>query len=99
MVCFICRDLEQAFKARLSEYIAARSSAYFRVSRKLAALKNVDMERAKNDLEEHQLVCVSAVNKSTLLPLRNVSALLPLWDVSALLPLRGVSTSLRQVAA
>ena len=60
MVCFICRDLEQAFKARLSEYIAARSSAYFRVSRKLAALKNVDMERAKNDLEEHQLVCVSA---------------------------------------
>jgi hypothetical protein len=68
----------------------AHSSAYFRVSRKLAALKNVDMERAKNDLEEHQLVCVSVVNKSTLLPLR---------DVSALLPLRGVSTSLRQVAA
>jgi hypothetical protein len=29
------------------------------VSTELAAHRNVDMERAKNDLEEHQFVCVS----------------------------------------
>jgi hypothetical protein len=43
-----------------SEYIAARSAAYYRVSTKLAAYKNVEMERAKSDFEEHQLVCFSA---------------------------------------
>jgi hypothetical protein len=30
------------------------------VSTEFAAQKNVDMERAKNALEEHQLICVSA---------------------------------------
>ena len=60
MGCLICRDLERAFKARHSEYIGARSAASYRVSTQLAAYKNVDMERAKNELEEHQLVCVSA---------------------------------------
>jgi len=54
-------DLEQAFESRLSEYIEARSAAYYRVSTELAASKNVDMERARNDLEEHQLVCVSGL--------------------------------------
>jgi len=29
----------------------------YRVSTQLAASKNVDMERAKSDLEEHQLAC------------------------------------------
>jgi len=45
----------------------------YRVSTKLAAYKNVDMERAKNELEEHQLVCASAVKVSALLLLRNQS--------------------------
>ena len=58
MDCLICKDLERAFESRRSKYIEARS-AYFRVSTELAAYKNVDMERAKSDLEEHQLVCVS----------------------------------------
>jgi len=40
-------------------YIQALSAAYYRVSTELAAYKNVDMERAKSDLEEHRLVCVS----------------------------------------
>ena len=73
MGCLICRDLERAFKARHSEYIGARSAASYRVSTQLAAYKNVDMERAKNELEEHQLVCVSAVKLSALLLLRNQS--------------------------
>jgi hypothetical protein len=41
-------------------YVEALSAAYYRVSTELAAHKNVDMERAKSDLEEHRLVCVSA---------------------------------------
>jgi len=60
MDCLKCKNLEQAFESRLSEYIEARSAAYYRVSTELAAYKNVDMERARNDMEEHQLVCVSA---------------------------------------
>ncbi len=59
MNCLECKDLEQAFECRLSKFIEARSAAYYRVSTELAAKKNVDMERARNDLEEHQLICAS----------------------------------------
>jgi hypothetical protein len=40
----------------------ARSSVYYQVSTELAARKNVDMERAKSHLEEHQLACLSAAS-------------------------------------
>ena len=60
MTCLICRDLERTLDFRRSRYFEARSAAYFQVSTKLAAQKNVDMERAKIDLEEHQLACASA---------------------------------------
>ena len=60
MDCLMCKDLEKAFESRRSQYVEARFAAYYRVSAELAAYKNVDMERAKSDLEEHQLVCVSA---------------------------------------
>ncbi len=62
MECLICKDLERAFKSRNSEYVEAGSAAFYRVSTELAASKNVDMERAKSDLEEHQLVCASAAD-------------------------------------
>jgi len=62
--CLICKDLERAFESRRSHYIEARSAAYYRVSTELAAYKNVDMERAKSDLEEHQFVCVSDAGAS-----------------------------------
>lgn len=61
MYCLECKNLEEAFESRLSQYIEARSAAYYRVSTEVAAKKNADMKRAKSDLEEHQLVCVSAV--------------------------------------
>jgi hypothetical protein len=64
MDCSICRDLERALESRLSEYREARSAAYYRVSTALAARKNVDMERAKGDLEEHRLVCLSPGQRS-----------------------------------
>jgi|CZKD01.1.fsa_nt_gi hypothetical protein len=60
MACLICKDLERTLDFRRSKYFEARSAAYFQVSTKLAAQKNVDMERAKSDLEEHQLACASA---------------------------------------
>jgi Zn-dependent peptidase ImmA (M78 family) len=60
MNCLVCKDLKRALESRRSKYIEARSAAYYRVSTELAAYKNVDMERAKSDLEEHQLVCVTA---------------------------------------
>ncbi len=59
MDCLKCMDLHQTFESKLSKYAEARSVAYYRVSTELAARKNVDMERARNDLEEHQLVCLS----------------------------------------
>ncbi len=61
MGCVKCRDLRQAFACKLRKYIEARTACYYRVSTELAAHKNVDMERPRNDLEEHQLVCASVV--------------------------------------
>jgi hypothetical protein len=55
--CLICRGLERALESRRSQYIEARSAAYYQVSTELAAYKNVDMERAKSDLEEHLAAC------------------------------------------
>ena len=74
MDCAVCRDLERAYEAGLSEYIEARSSAYFRVCTKLAARKNVEMERARYELREHRLVCIPAVLVLALLPERDGSA-------------------------
>jgi len=61
MDCLKCKNLEEAFESRLSKYIEARSAAYYRVSTELAAKRNVDMENARYDLEEHRLVCASAL--------------------------------------
>ena len=60
MGCLECKNLEEAFESRLSQYIDACTAAYYQVTTELAAKKNVDMERARNDLKEHQLVCASA---------------------------------------
>jgi hypothetical protein len=58
MGCSVCRNLENAYDAALSEYVEARSSAGYRMSTKLAGQKNVEMERARYELEEHRMVCV-----------------------------------------
>jgi hypothetical protein len=74
MHCPICRDLERAYEAGLGEYIEARTSACFRVCTESAARKNVDMERARYELEEHRFMCVSAVRVFARLPGRDVSS-------------------------
>jgi hypothetical protein len=73
MDCPICRDLKRAYETGLSEYIHARSSASYGISTELAAFKNVEMERAKSELEEHRLGCVSAINLLVHLPGRDMS--------------------------
>ena len=65
MDCLRCVDLEQAFEFRPSKYTEARSAAFYQVSTELAAKNKVDMERAKNDLEEHQLICVRLSSNSS----------------------------------
>lgn len=63
MSCLRCLDLERALDVWRSEYSEALASPYFRVSRKFAAYLSVELERAKNELEEHRLACVSAVKQ------------------------------------
>jgi len=65
MDCPICRDLRRAYETGLNEYIDAHSSASYGISTELAAFKNVEMERAKSELEEHRLGCVFAVRVFT----------------------------------
>jgi hypothetical protein len=74
MKCLVCANLERIYLARLGEYIEARSSAGYRVSTRLAAQINVEMERARYELEEHQAICYSALRPSALLPVREAPA-------------------------
>jgi cytidylate kinase len=72
MNCPICRDLIRAFVVRFEEYCAARSSACYRVTTEFAAQKNVDMERARCEVEEHHRVCVEFVRSAAPLPEQDV---------------------------
>ena len=71
MGCATCRNLEQAYETGISEYVEARASACYRVCTRLAAQKNVDMERARYELEEHRAVCALAASVPKLLPERD----------------------------
>jgi hypothetical protein len=70
MSCITCANLERDYLDRLSEYIEARSSAGYRVSTRLAAQKNVEMERARYELEEHQSLCDAVLRAPSHLPQR-----------------------------
>jgi hypothetical protein len=73
MDCPVCRGLKRAYEAAVSEYMETRSSACFRVCLDLAARKNVEMERARYELEEHRRGCVSAAKAVALPPKQGVS--------------------------
>jgi len=62
MNCVRCDHLTQVLASRREGYVQARAAAYYRVSTELAARKQVDMERAKTDHEEHRLACHRAPN-------------------------------------
>jgi hypothetical protein len=60
MECLICRELKRTYDAALEEYVEARSSASYQISKRFAAVKNVDMERARYELQEHRALCIFA---------------------------------------
>jgi hypothetical protein len=68
MSCAICAYLERAYLAELNEYLEARSSAGYRFSTMRAARKNVDMERARYELEEHRRGCLAVAGVPRLVP-------------------------------
>jgi hypothetical protein len=74
MSCPICGTLQRDYENKLGEYIAARTSAVYGLSKKTAAEKNVEMERARYELEEHQIVCAPAFRSLELIAVRGVSA-------------------------
>jgi hypothetical protein len=82
MDCLECRNLDRIFRRQLILYLEARSAPFYRVSPKLAARQRVDMERAKNDMEEHLFACaeggstIHAGSATTRLALR-IGARLP----------------------
>jgi hypothetical protein len=55
--CLECENLTRTFESRATKYLAARSAVLYRITTEFAARQQVDMERAKNDMEEHLLVC------------------------------------------
>jgi len=57
MDCLQCTDLSRTFESAHLKYVAARSAEFYRISTEIAAKKQVDMERAKTDLQEHQAIC------------------------------------------
>lgn len=68
MYCRLCENLERALHARTSEFIEASSHASYMVSKDLAAYRNVEMERARAELDEHRMVCLAASNAFQPLP-------------------------------
>jgi hypothetical protein len=86
MDCPICANLKRVYEAGLAEYIRARSSVSFRICTKLAARKNVDMERARYALEEHRRRCVTAIKLVALLPKRKLPASVRISSLPMLLP-------------
>jgi hypothetical protein len=61
MNCSECKDLYRAFERTLIRYEEARSAAFYQVSTRIAVRKHIALERAKNDLREHQQVCPWAI--------------------------------------
>ena len=82
MGCSVCKRLERIFEGWNSECIRARSSLYCSVSTRFAAYDNVEMERARSELQMHRSVCAlvdtkpaglrtaSAARVSTISPIR-----------------------------
>jgi hypothetical protein len=66
MDCMDCKNLQTVLESAQAGYADACSSPFYRVSTDQAAKMQVDMERAKSDLEEHWLVCPFAPSERTI---------------------------------
>ena len=72
MHCQVCENLKLALKARTREYVEASSDAYSRATNRFAAYVNVEMERARTELQEHRMVCLYASNDSAFPPVADL---------------------------
>jgi hypothetical protein len=62
MGCSRCVDFERALEDRTNEcHQACANKTYARISTRFIAYSNVEMERARNELEVHRSVCASVV--------------------------------------
>lgn len=61
MNCSECRDLYRTYERARTGYIEALCAPFYRISREIAAWNHVNLERRKNDLQEHQLACPWAI--------------------------------------
>jgi hypothetical protein len=59
--CLESENLNRVYESKLTKYLPARSAVLYRISTEFAAKQQVDMERAKNDMEEHLLICPSVM--------------------------------------
>ena len=64
MGCPVCKRLERTFEGWNTECLRARSSLYCQVSSRFAAYDNVEMERARSELQMHRSKCLLAVAKA-----------------------------------
>jgi hypothetical protein len=55
--CIECENLNRIYESKLTKYLTSRVAVLYRISTKFAAKQQVDMERAKNDRDEHVLIC------------------------------------------
>ena len=59
--CLESENLNRVYESKLTKYLPARSAVLYRISTEFAAKQQVDMERAKNDIQEHLLICPSVI--------------------------------------
>ena len=62
-MCAECGNLHRFFVLAQGRHTEALAAAFYRVSTKIAAIREVDMERAASDLYEHQLACPLALEQ------------------------------------
>ncbi len=65
MMCAECRNLHRVVVLAQGRHADALAAAFYRVSTRIAAIREVDMERAADDLYEHQLTCPLALEQPT----------------------------------
>jgi len=64
MRCPICADFARALEDRTSEYHKACSNkVYCHISTRFVAYSEIEMARARSELEIHRSVCASAVTE------------------------------------
>ena len=63
MDCPVCETLKRTYEAWRGKYNAARTGVYHLVCTKLVASTYVEMERAKNDLEDHCQKCANHMTR------------------------------------